>query len=69
MANKLGYPSQIKNETETSVLLDRMMNDKKTRGGKIQFIVLNELGKVADHAFSRNELESWLNKWRLEETS
>lgn len=54
----LGYPSQIRKETETSVLLDRMMNDKKTRGGKIQFIVLNELGKVADHTFSRNELES-----------
>ncbi|MED0586821.1 3-dehydroquinate synthase [Bacillus subtilis] len=65
----LGYPSQIRKETVTSVLLDRMMNDKKTRGGKIQFIVLNQLGKVADHTFSRNELESWLNKWRLEETS
>ncbi|MDI6686561.1 hypothetical protein, partial [Bacillus subtilis] len=32
-------------------------------------IVLNELGKVDDHTFSRNELESWLNKWRFEETS
>ncbi|MCI4170678.1 3-dehydroquinate synthase, partial [Bacillus spizizenii] len=37
--------------------------------GKIQFIVLIELGIVADHTFSRNELESWLIKWRLEETS
>jgi 3-dehydroquinate synthase len=65
----LGYPSRIKKETATSVLLDRMMNDKKTRGGMIQFIVLKELGKVADHTFSRDELESWLNKWRMEETS
>ncbi|MCY8909368.1 3-dehydroquinate synthase [Bacillus atrophaeus] len=66
---KLGYPHRIKQEVSTSVLVNRMMNDKKTRGGIIQFIVLKQIGQVADHAFSKDELENWLNKWRMEETA
>ncbi|MCY8933441.1 3-dehydroquinate synthase [Bacillus atrophaeus] len=66
---KLGYPHRIKQEVSTSVLVNRMMNDKKTRGGIIQFIVLKQIGQVANHAFSKDELENWLNKWRMEETA
>ncbi|KXZ22012.1 3-dehydroquinate synthase [Bacillus nakamurai] len=65
----LGYPGTIRKDIETSVLSGRMMNDKKTRGGMIQFIVLKELGKAGDLMLSRDELENWLNKWRMEETA
>jgi 3-dehydroquinate synthase len=65
----LGYPGSIRQDIETPVLSARMMNDKKTRGGMTQFIVLKELGEAQDCMLSKDELENLLNKWRMEETA
>ncbi|GJJ26229.1 3-dehydroquinate synthase [Bacillus velezensis] len=65
----LGYPGSIRQDIETPVLSARMMNDKKTRGGMTQFIVLKELGEARDCMLSKDELENLLNKWRMEETA
>ncbi|MGO4898861.1 3-dehydroquinate synthase [Bacillus sp. GM2] len=62
----LGYPESVKREVSTEALINRMMNDKKTRGGIIQFVLLDKIGSVRLHAFKADEIERWLNMWRLE---
>ncbi|MFT0800467.1 3-dehydroquinate synthase [Bacillus swezeyi] len=63
---KLGYPGSVKQEISTEALISRMMNDKKTRGGVIQFVLLDRIGSVRLHSFKAEEIERWLNMWRLE---
>ncbi|MFN2745592.1 MULTISPECIES: 3-dehydroquinate synthase [Bacillus] len=63
---KLGYPGSVKKEISTEALVNRMMNDKKTRGGIIQFVLLDEIGSVHLSSFEAREIERWLNLWRLE---
>lgn len=41
---KLGYETKIPNHLSHSRLMDRMKQDKKTVGGQVQFVLLNEIG-------------------------
>ncbi|MCY8564591.1 3-dehydroquinate synthase [Bacillus sonorensis] len=63
---QLGYPGEVKLDTSTEALISRMLNDKKTRGGIIQFVLLDRIGSVRLHSFTAKEIERWLNMWRLE---
>ncbi|MDA7025643.1 3-dehydroquinate synthase [Bacillus sp. CLL-7-23] len=64
---KLGFPVKLKREVSTESLVNRMMSDKKTRGGIIQFVLLDQIGSVSLHSFKAEEIERWLNVWRMEE--
>ncbi|ALC81416.1 MULTISPECIES: 3-dehydroquinate synthase [Bacillus] len=66
---KLGYPTSINKEIKTDSLINRMMNDKKTVGGIIQFVLLTEIGHPQLFSIEKEEAAELLDQWRLEGTS
>lgn len=62
----LHYPVAIKNNVKTASLINRMMNDKKTVGGMIQFVLLSQIGRPQTFSIKKEEAADLLDQWRLE---
>jgi 3-dehydroquinate synthase len=62
----LHYPVSVNKEVKTASLIDRMMNDKKTVGGIIQFVLLSQIGKPQHYSIEKEEATDLLNQWRSE---
>ncbi|MGE6629530.1 3-dehydroquinate synthase [Bacillus sp. NPDC077027] len=65
--SSLGFPVQIRKEIKTAVFVDRMIGDKKARGGHVQFVLLKKIGEVTLQSFSKEQLHKWLDQWKREE--
>ncbi|MFS0656527.1 3-dehydroquinate synthase [Bacillus sp. 179-C3.3 HS] len=64
---ELGFPLQVRQDISTDAFVDRMIGDKKARGGRVQFVLLKQIGDVTLHSFTKNELYQWLEEWKREE--
>ncbi|WP_353855418.1 3-dehydroquinate synthase [Bacillus sp. Bos-x628] len=63
----LGFPVQIRQDISTNIFVDRMVGDKKAIGGRVQFVLLKQVGDVTLQSFTKEELHDWLEKWKRED--
>ncbi|TKD57268.1 3-dehydroquinate synthase [Bacillus sp. S2(2019)] len=64
---ELGFPVQVTQTISTKTFVDRMIGDKKARGGSVQFVLLKQVGDVTLQSFTKDELYHWLEEWKREE--
>ena len=58
-----GLPFRIEDAPETDVLLDRIEKDKKSRGGRVSWILPERPGSVLIRELSREEVREHLTDW------
>lgn len=64
---ELGFPVQVTQNISTKTFVDRMIGDKKARGGTVQFVLLKQVGDAVLQSFTKDELHHWLEEWKREE--
>ncbi|MFG6118454.1 MULTISPECIES: 3-dehydroquinate synthase [Thalassobacillus] len=63
---KQGYPLDVLTHLDTSSLVDRMKKDKKSTSGKVNMVLLEELGKPVMREIKETELTELLNRFKEE---
>lgn len=63
----IGFPIEVPDSHTTDQLIAKMVKDKKTKSNQIKMILLKNIGVTTSATFSKDELSSLLNEWRIQE--
>ncbi|WP_226666871.1 3-dehydroquinate synthase [Metabacillus litoralis] len=61
----IGFPTSVPTEQLTEDLINKMTKDKKTKANQIKMIMLKEIGVTTSNTFTKEELQSLLEEWRV----
>ncbi|MBS2969409.1 3-dehydroquinate synthase [Metabacillus sp. KIGAM252] len=64
---EIGFPAAVPEELTSEILMNFMLADKKTASGKVNMVLLKEIGTPVIHSYLPERLQALLEEFRKEE--